>query len=356
MLSQNTIQRLADIHPDDYLDALAILFINYAKFPRMNVEFGHERAVLIEVVNESPEALRIIKTANRKFELYVKEKLNFHFSNLKDESKKSNERISELLASITDASINQILKQEFMLVDQYLKSGIIARILDTALTKYEQQGRSFINTEAFKLLSDPNLRLIELWEQASICHKCPNFERIVSTYPLRESKCLKCGQDSLTARIYVLDQDFESHKKKNKDLALYICELINRKEKGAAVTSKSLNDFENSHVEGDIDVWIEKTLTGIECKLPIFDTKLTDGQFKTHCDYIEKDLRKYIEVGVKNLVVVTNLYKDDASKLHKSLHDLVGKQCNSLRVLHRSIHDLHKMVSEQTEAIRKLSD
>ena len=34
------IDRLADVPSEDYTDALSILFVCYARFPRMNVQFG----------------------------------------------------------------------------------------------------------------------------------------------------------------------------------------------------------------------------------------------------------------------------------------------------------------------------
>lgn len=94
--------------------------------------------------------------------------------------------------------------------------------------------------------------------------------------------------------------------------------------------------------------------TGIECKLQIPPPKYVDIQLKTYCDVIVKDLKKYIEFGAKHLVVVTSCDKGDASKLHRLLHNSIGRKCESLRVVHKSVSDLVMMVSEQTEKIRRL--
>lgn len=248
--------------------------------------------------------------------------------------------------------IAQLFRQEFVLTKHSIQDLLIAHMLTTALSKYEQQGASFLNSQAYGLLSDPNLKIIELWAQASICPKCPNFEHIIATYPFRESKCLNCGQDNLTVRIYVLNENYERHKTKNKDLPLYICKLINREIKGSAVASQPISKSTPNR-DGDIDVWIQSTLTGIECKLRLPQPKYADSQLQSYCDEIIKDLEKYIQFGAKHLVVVTSCDEDDASKLHQLFHDLIGGKCESLRVVHKSVFDLVSMVSEQTEKIRR---
>ena len=212
MLSANPIDRLADVPSEEYIDALSILFISYIKFPRINVQFGHERVILIEVFNQSAEALRAIKAEINRFERYLEQKVK-SYAKLELGSQKPSSSIDKLIGSMSHVAIRDLFKEKFMLLDPSLKHGIIAVMLDHVLAKHDQQGRSFIIRNAFKLLLDSNLKLIEPWEQASVCHRCLNFEQIVGTYPSRESTCSKCRQDNLTVRVYVLDEAYELIKK-----------------------------------------------------------------------------------------------------------------------------------------------
>lgn len=52
-------------------------------------------------------------------------------------------------------------------------------------------------------------------------------------------------------------------------------------------------DFHIPNLGGDIDVWIEKTLTGIECKLRSSDSKPIGQQLKCYSDGILDDLKYY---------------------------------------------------------------
>lgn len=114
--------------------------------------------------------------------------------------------------------------------------------------------------------------------------------------------------------------------------------------------SKKLKDFHIPDLDGDIDVWIEKTLTGIECKLRSSESKPID--FESYSGEILDDLRKYIEAGVRHLIVVTHLAKDDASKLCGLLMASIGSNCESLKVVHKSIRDVIQMTAEVAEAVQ----
>jgi len=298
MMPTDPIDRLADcIHLQEYADALAILFMSYSRLPRANVN-GGERRVLIEVLNENHDDIRTMKMAVTRY-----------MNKIKDYASSDNFEVSmraNIPRALNYAEIRKAAEQQFILLEPDLKAGIVSILLDTALTKFEEQGKSFLSEKAFKLLSSSDLRIIEPWEQASIYHKCCNFEQVIAIHPSRDPKCLQCRRDILTVRIYILDKCFEVHKRNNKDLPLFISKLINRNKKCLAVTSKKLSDFSHDDVDGDVDVFIEKTNTGIECKSWIVEFKATDDQLRGYGDDILIGLEIYIKVGITNLIVVTN--------------------------------------------------
>jgi hypothetical protein len=340
LLAAGPIDRLVNVPLEDYIDALSILFVSYFRFPRMSIQFSNERAILIEIFNQSNEALRTIKSESTQFRQ--------HLFQLKE---KSQNPISDKLTNSFDH------EQQPMLLDPSFKHGIIAIMLNNILEKYEQQQSiSCICKDVLNLLSDPNLKLIKPAEQVSVCYKCLNFEHISGTYPYRDPICSKCQQDCFTTRVYVLDGAYESHKRHNKDLPLFICTLINRelittKQKVRAITSKKLKDFNIPDLDGDIDVWVEKTLTGIECKLRSSESKPID--FGSYSKGILDDLRKYIQAGVKHLIVVTNLAKDDASKLRDLLMASIDTKYDSLKVVHNSVRDLIQMALNVAEEVKR---
>lgn len=241
MIQSDPIDRLTYAPVEYYEDALSILFVSHGRVPRINTVFGNERMVLIEVINNSIEACRTIKTALNIFQQYISDKLKSCDSVLETQP----ERVSEWAKSVSllkgvNIRIAEDFSQLFTLQDKTLKDGQIALMLDSVLSKYEQQSKDFATNNAIELLSDSKLRIIEPWEQAGVCHACNNFEHVIATHAWREPKCSKCDRDNLTVRIYALDEDFAKHKHTNKDLPLFIARLINRKRNGAAVVSKDV--------------------------------------------------------------------------------------------------------------------
>lgn len=349
MISEDPLDRLADVPIEEYHEALSMLFISFGRIPKLPVAFVGEKAVIIQVINENPEAIRTLKAATNRFDRYIDEKLAKN--SIGGTPSVANTTASNSLRHIPFRS--ESFAQQFMMMEPSLKEGLTSIMLNTALSKFEQQGRLMLSQKAIELLASPDLQIIEPWEQASVCHKCPNFEQIVGTNPNREAKCSKCGRDCLTVRIYTLDKDYEIHKRRNKDLPLFIAKLINRQVRQAAIASKDLRDFGQEGLEGDIDVYIEKTHTGIESKLRSTEARPTDEQLRSYAKEIETDLKKYLRAGMKHLVVITNLCKEDAEKLNRILLNSVEGSCESLGVVHDSIHELNKVIDEQIERLRK---
>lgn len=92
-------------------------------------------------------------------------------------------------------------------------------------------------------------------------------------------------------------------------------------------------------------------MTGIECKLRSNEFKATEDQIKNCEKEIRDDLMRYIKVGIKDLMVVTNLDQDDALTLENLLHTYIKNQFNSLKVIHKSVPDLVKMIDELIKTI-----
>lgn len=187
LISNDPIDRLAVLPAGDY-ETLSILFITYGKLPRMHMAFGDERAVLIDVINKNPDALRTISIAIKTFEQRAANIIESRVR-LEAETKISGNATGSLTASLGHAAIREMSREQFTLLDQEFKAGVIATMLNISLAKHEQQGTSFISTREFDLLSSSYLKIIQLWEQASVCHRCPNFEQIVANHPFRESNC-----------------------------------------------------------------------------------------------------------------------------------------------------------------------
>lgn len=214
MMSSDPIDRLVNVPPNQYADALAVLFVNSAKMPTTNVTSANERMILVEIINEDREARAVIKTIHNQFENYLKEKFKPHVDQLEKDPSKADyavKQLSELLKNLTIGSNDE--NNLFTLQDKNWRFGQTALRINKALSKQEQQSKN-LTRKGLELLAKPELQIIEPTEQLTVCRNCLNFEQIMVTHHWRDSKCTKCGNDSLSVRIYTLDEEYEKHKKK----------------------------------------------------------------------------------------------------------------------------------------------
>jgi len=92
--------------------------------------------------------------------------------------------------------------------------------------------------------------------------------------------------------------------------------------------------------------------TGIECKIWLPESKATDEQMKSYTNSVLEKLEKYQKVGIKNLLVITNLDKDDSEEMLKRLFKKMGNV--SLKIIPNSIESLDRMINDQIEKLRSI--
>lgn len=345
----DTIERLANVPPSHYEKALAILFVNYAKMPTTNVPFSGDRMFLVAVINDNKESRGYVRTIHNEFENYLIDKFKPYADKIQQENVQSDYAVNQLNQLVKNFRIGTNDENNlFTIQDKFWRSGQTALRITLSLEKNDQQSIS-LTEDCLEQLSRPELEILEQAEQLSVCSNCPNLEQIMVTQKWREPKCSKCNNDTFTVRLYTLNPDFEKHKRNNKDLPLFIAKRINRRVKNSAITSKKIEDFETNE-KGDIDVYIEKLNMGIETKLWVSETKPTDEQIRAYSNNVQNDLEKYSKVGIKKLVVVTNLEKEDAERMYQNLIQF-NNDITSLKIIHRSIHELIRFTDEIIESM-----
>ena len=130
--------------------------------------------------------------------------------------------------------------------------------------------------------------------------------------------------------------------------------MVNSKKfKNSAIPSKNLEDFGVPSIKGDIDVYIEKLHTGIECKIWLAESKATDEQMMSYTNSVLKKLEKYQKVGIKHLLVITNLDKDDSEEMLNRLSKKLGNV--SLKIISNSIDELDRMINDQIEKLNQFN-
>lgn len=336
---------------ESYLDLLEILFVNSQKIPRLKAGFYQDLYFLIDVVGDNPEGRRTMETGILQWKEFLERHGTIKFD---EETKEEAKKIVDSLFVKGNLTFEDLSSYPW-LHTPIQKKGIVSSLLKKALYEYERESkllkRLIKEKNLIGLLSDKDVSIIEMWAQIGICYVCKTFELISTTQGSRPKTCPYCNQQNLTATIFGFDEDFQKHFTNNKVLPIFCVEYINDKLKKQVAKPQKIKDCDGNDV-GDIDIYIEPTSTAIECKLAL-DHDPSDHQFGNHYTEILDDLKKYVNFGVKNLIVVTNIEEHRAKVLEEQLiKELQLSQEISLKVVHRSVTMLLETLSKEADSVK----
>lgn len=346
-----SISRLVSCSKNEsYLDALEILFINSQKIPKLKAGFYQDLFFLIEVSRDSKEGRRTMETGILEWKNFL-EKHNLSFD------RKTKEHAKNIIDSlfIKGNLTTEALSSYPWLHTPTQQKGIVSSLLKNTLLEYERESsllkKLMAERNLIDLLSDKDISIIETWAQIGVCHLCKTFEMISTTQGTRDKTCPYCNQQNLTATIYGFDENFQKHFINNKVLPLFCAGYINDLSGKQVAAKQKINDGDGKSC-GDIDVYIPQIQTGIECKLMI-EHEPSDNQLQSHYTEIQRDLKKYLSFGIKNLVVITNIEEHHANTLKKRLQtELSLNSETTLQIIHHSIPLLLKTLLNIAESVK----
>ena len=352
----NEIERLVFCSKiETYKNALEILFVNSQKIPKLKAGFWREYYFLIDVSGDNVDDRRSMESGIAQWKKVLEEYKNESGHIDEEEVKEKAKEFVDSSFGKVDLTFEELSRYPWLQLP-IQKKGIVSILMKKSLFEYERESkllkRLMSETSFLDLLSDKDLHLVEPWAQIGICHVCKIYEHISTTHGLRAKKCPQCQQQNLTATIYGFDEEFQKHFISNKALPIFCASYINDLTGKKVAKPQKINDDDGKNC-GDIDVYIQDTKTGIECKLSL-EHEPSDSQFDNHYKEIYNDLKKYIQYGVKNLVVITNIEEHRAEILKKKLEDELNLNSEiSLKVIHRSVILLLDYLSHEAERVKR---
>lgn len=347
MTSDKTlIQKLVDCAIPEFYDSLLLLFTNCDLIPRFSDGENENNLVIIQGVNElSQEDKETIHLAVKKWQNQIQH-FNKAFEDISNEITEKLNTLPTLIGHPSKLSINLLSKE--------IVEAMTSDFITDCMSKYHVQSDLFDNPDVIRQLSK-KLGIIEPWSQASLCSKCEVFEILLSTLPEKETNCPRCNQPMKIIRVYKFNQELEKLKLENKDLPEFIKEYLSSILLDNSITSSyPLGGIQG----GDIDVYIPKTKTGIECKL--FVHPQAEGKYLHSCiSELIKSLKKYVESGKsERLIAVINLderYKEQIEEeIKKSLTE-ISIPFKEVKVVCYSVGSLLTTLDEEIQYYRSLS-
>lgn len=185
------------------------------------------------------------------------------------------------------------------------------------------------------LLALQKLQLIEPRLQTSLCGGCGNYCLTISSNPQLLGRCPKCGLEWLTLTLYVFHSSITRFKTQNQDLPLFISAYLRSKvAREMPIGSPKiyplahLGNRESTTVE--VDVVVPDLRLGIECKeFEDANAPMTRPRVGKLTDELVAQIQGYLAVGIKKILIVTNLNPRAGIKLSqaltKKLPELAGR-------------------------------
>lgn len=191
----------------------------------------------------------------------------------------------------------------------------------------------------------------------SICSTCMNYEFKFSKSIIINENCPKCGSLWSILTIDEFTPSFSKLKKENNDLPVFISAYLKSNQ------FKPTKIFPNAKIKigdkkNEFDVLIEETSTGIECKCYENPLIMSDNSIKSEVGKINKQIRNYKELGLKKIVLITNLSYQNVVKfeneIKNGLNDIIPTSIE-LEVLGLDLEDLYDFLEEEAKKISEIS-
>jgi len=184
------------------------------------------------------------------------------------------------------------------------------------------------------------LEIVEPLLEVGICHNCKNWRLTLSEYPERQLQCPYCQEEWLDITLLVFKDFYQELKKQNKDLPIFISAYLKSKATHPISVYPLVPIKEK---RGDIDVYVRESAVGIECKCFQDPHVITRNKLDSEAGNIKKQVEQYFKIGLKRVILVTNLSEPDSERLHKILKE---KYSQDVKVLSGEIDQLLKALTE----------
>lgn len=175
------------------------------------------------------------------------------------------------------------------------------------------------------LIALQKLQLIEPRLQASLCGGCGNYSLTISSNPQPLARCPKCGLDWLTLTLYVFHSAIARFKTQNQDLPLFISAYL-RSKAAREMPIGSTKIFPLAHFGSqesatvEVDVVVPDLRLGIECKeFEDANAPMTRPRLGKLTRELARQILRYRSVGIKKVLIVTNLSPRSTDKLSRAL-------------------------------------
>ena len=208
------------------------------------------------------------------------------------------------------------------------------------------------------------LHLIEPRLRANMCSKCGNYELTVSPHPTDYSSCPACGHKWACLVLHSFSPEFAKIKMNNFDYPLFVSAMLRNRIRLLSMLSDFIiyplakyNTGDGQSIEADVH--LPELSIGIECKtheewkFPVTRERITGLAGK-----LSKQLHNYEKLGVKEVIILTNLDKQVCTsielRLLKDVRENKFGQIRKLRLVDRNVESVQSVIDSLGKRFEKL--
>lgn len=246
-----------------------------------------------------------------------------------------------------------------------LAEGVGAIVFESLVDKRTNILNNVLDPDGYEEMLNglQRLNLIHSRLEVSLCGECGNYSVALSNTPQRVPECPKCGCEWATLTLLVFDRSYAPLKVANQDLPLFISAYVRsetvRKQPIAQPRVFPLAQFHGKDgATLEIDVFVPDLNLGIECKE--FEDALapiTRPRIASMAGGIAPQVKGYLSLGLRHVIVVTNLSEKGCSALSESLHSQLAKDLlgATVHVIPGTPEHLLDALDEVVEELSKLA-
>ena len=356
-------------------DACRILFVNGDSLA-LSTEFGQVGLVSLQgavqgnlegsdllIAESGSQLISIIQQALPKFIQKLTEPIvsaAVGIASVEDESQRQSIFTAKIVSTISDEQDKQELLK---VITPYIGGAIkpLAEMAVGSLYKFyferQRNQRQMLTNFDDVLAALKRLGLISPFLSLALCPSCNNYEASFSRFAGVNPQCTKCGSSWPVLTVNEFPESFTTIKKSNHDLPIFISAYL--KSKSALPINVFPNvEFDMEPGKAEIDVLIENTATGIECKCYTNNIAVAETTIGKEAGRIRKQIENYLALGLTRVIVITNYNDSDTEKLRGRLQEELKpfKSLSEWKLLGSDLTALARLLNEESSKIEAASN
>ena len=241
-------------------------------------------------------------------------------------------------------------------LSQSIRGGLSIALMDYILERWRKLNKFEAEYRQILMIMK-KLSLIQPLLQVIICPHCTFTSLSISESITDIDYCPRCGRRPLIGTLFVLNENLSRLKQSREDIVYFIAAYL--KYRSIERNPLLLPIIKSKHyVRGkrEVDIYIKELNYGIECK--VFDSVevISRERIENWLNELKTKIDSYANVGIKYMLVVTNLKNNVVETLRTKLRSYINEKRYDMELEGILGADPEKLLSKLDDIADRLAE